>query len=57
MNLSQNQNYKNVFEQMQKAMKEGNIASLEPCSLQKGRLLHGYYFCLNGQLSQLKFQS
>ena len=33
MNLSQNQNYKNVFEQMQKAMKEGNdekvVESLE----------------------------
>lgn len=42
----------NIF----KAMKEENIANLEPCSLQKGRLLHGHYFCLNGQLSQLSFR-
>ena len=42
----------NIF----KAMKEANIANLEPCSLQKGRLLHGHYFCLNGQLSQLYFR-
>lgn len=49
--MPERRHWGNIF----KAKEEENIANLEPCSLQKGRLLHGYYFCLKWSIISIIF--